>query len=118
MDKIIGCDCGHVIHGETDHELATNAAKYGALSSAEGQVFIEWRLVTPEVAEVHWREAGGPPVEAPVRRGFGTTVVERLVRKSLDAEVTLDFNPDGLHWTLDCPASVAIDAYDTKRPPD
>ena len=53
------------------HELATNAAKYGALSAPEGRVRIEWRMVTPERAEVRWREGDGPPVSPPVRRGFG-----------------------------------------------
>lgn len=85
------------------HELATNAAKYGALSTAEGRVFIEWRLVAPEVVELHWREAGGPPVQAPNKRGFGRDLLEKIVAHELQSKVDLRFDAAGVECTLQVP---------------
>jgi two-component sensor histidine kinase len=85
------------------HELATNAAKYGALSSSEGRVVIEWELVSPEVAEVRWREKGGPPVRAPRKRGFGRDLLEKIVAHELQSKVDLRFEPDGVQCTLRVP---------------
>lgn len=85
------------------HELATNAAKYGALSTAEGKVFIEWRLVSPEVAELHWREAGGPPVQPPAKRGFGRDLLEKIVAHELQSKVDLRFDAAGVECTLRVP---------------
>lgn len=82
------------------HELATNAAKYGALSTAEGRIFINWRLVTPEIAELCWREAGGPPVDSPTKRGFGRDLLEKIVAHELQSKVDLRFDPDGVKCTL------------------
>src|SRR5205807_2393160 len=61
------------------HELATNAAKYGALSNATGQVGIDWTIVgeaPPKVLHIKWRETGGPPVKPPTRRGFGSRLID------------------------------------------
>src|SRR5690606_30769141 len=85
------------------HELATNAAKYGALSSPEGRVVIEWRLISPEVAEVRWREEGGPPVTAPGKRGFGRDLLEKIVAHELQSKVDLRFEPEGVQCTLNVP---------------
>jgi two-component sensor histidine kinase len=85
------------------HELATNAAKYGALSNAEGRVFIEWRLVAPDVAELHWREAGGPPVAPPKKRGFGRDLLEKIVAHELQSKVDLRFDFLGVECTLRVP---------------
>lgn len=91
------------------HELATNAAKYGALSVPEGRVSIEWKLVTTESGErmlrLSWREENGPPVTEPNRKGFGHIVVERTVADSLDASVDLKFAPTGVTWSVEIPAS-------------
>ena len=87
------------------HELATNAAKYGALSSPEGRVGLSW-AIEPGDGErsftMRWTESGGPPVTEPARRGFGSIVVSRLVESNLEAEVDLSFAPAGLVWTMRC----------------
>lgn len=85
------------------HELATNAMKYGALSVPAGRVDITWRA-EGAVLVIDWREAGGPPVEAPKRRGFGSRLIERGLAHEL-GEARLAFPPEGL-W---CQISVPID---------
>jgi two-component sensor histidine kinase len=90
------------------YELATNAAKYGALSTDRGHVDIEWRL-EPAGDSVHrftieWIESGGPTVVAPTRRGFGSSVLSQLTQMSLGADVTLEYLPNGVVWRLGCPA--------------
>ena len=85
------------------HELATNAAKYGALSTDEGRVSITWRLMTPELIEVHWREEGGPAVVPPAKRGFGRELIEKIVAQELKAEVELEFSPGGVECRLRVP---------------
>jgi PAS domain S-box-containing protein len=83
------------------HELCTNAAKYGALSSDCGQVEIVWTRAGGELA-MNWRERGGPPVSAPTRRGFGTRMIEGLAR-DLDGTAQLDFDPAGLICRIRAP---------------
>jgi PAS domain S-box-containing protein len=97
------------------HELSTNAGKYGALSNGDGRLEVEWSFERAEGDEqafvMSWREEGGPPVMAPARRGFGLTVIERVARETLDAQVDLDFVVTGLSWRLRCPAKqVCTDA--------
>jgi two-component sensor histidine kinase len=85
------------------HELATNAAKYGALSNAQGQVAIRWAREDEGPAQrfrLEWRESGGPPVVEPQRRGFGRKVLGRLASGSLDGEAALDYRSQGVVWTL------------------
>lgn len=77
------------------HELATNAAKYGALSTTGGRVTLEARLELGELVLI-WRETGGPPVEAPVRPGFGTTLLAHLVAHQRKGAVHLDWRAEGL----------------------
>lgn len=89
------------------HELATNASKYGALSNDNGRIEIGWSLDEAEDGtrfSLDWRESGGPPVNAPAREGFGTTVINRIPAISLGAEVGSDFGVSGLHWHLRCAA--------------
>jgi PAS domain S-box-containing protein len=88
------------------HELATNAAKYGALSTPEGQVDIQWSLDQqgPErVLRLFWIESGGPKVVPPARRGFGTTVIENSVEYELDGETTMRYLDSGLCCELTIP---------------
>jgi len=86
------------------HELATNAAKYGALSNNTGRIAIEWSL-DGDRFRLDWSERDGPAVRAPDRKGFGTTVLTTLVSTALAGETTLDYDPAGLRWSLTCPAS-------------
>ncbi|MBB3953012.1 GAF domain-containing protein [Aureimonas jatrophae] len=81
------------------HELATNAAKYGALSNAMGRVDVTWDVVDGAFA-FHWIESGGPPVTAPERRGFGSKLIERIVSSYFDGEGHIDFDPAGIRFTL------------------
>lgn len=75
------------------HELATNAAKYGALSNGTGRVRVSWELAADvRTARLIWLESGGPPVVAPERQGFGS----RLIEATGDGENRLDYRPDGL----------------------
>jgi PAS domain S-box-containing protein len=94
------------------HELATNAAKYGALSTEAGRVQIRWSIDADESGDrrcrLSWRESGGPPVEPPTRRGFGTVVIERTVAQALDGKVTIDYASSGLTWLLDFPATYLV----------
>jgi two-component sensor histidine kinase len=90
------------------HELATNAAKYGALSVPGGKVTIRWQRggepgAETEWAEVEWQETGGPPVAAQRRRGFGTELIEKVVAHELRQPVTLDFAPSGVRCVLRVP---------------
>lgn len=82
------------------HELATNAAKYGALSNDAGKVVISWRMLSPQTAEVHWREEGGPPVAEPQNRGFGRDLIEKIVASELKSDVELRFEPGGVECRL------------------
>ncbi len=79
------------------HELATNAAKYGALSVPDGRVLVDWSVADLTAPKLHltWRELDGPPVSAPTRRGFGSRLIERNVRHDLAGEVKLDYEIAG-----------------------
>lgn len=81
------------------HELATNAVKYGALSTLTGHVELTWHEVDGRV-NLDWIEKGGPPVSKPEREGFGTKVVSRAFTPEFDASVTFDYRPEGLHFGL------------------
>jgi PAS domain S-box-containing protein len=85
------------------HELATNAGKYGALSTDKGRVNVCWGTVG-DTFTMSWTERDGPPVSAPRRRGFGTIVIETMAKHSLDGAVDLDYAPSGVTWRLACPA--------------
>lgn len=96
------------IIGMALHELATNASKYGALANETGSVAISWSwegdAIAPQQFKMSWIERGGPPVAAPETKGFGSTVIDRLVRTTLSASVDLAFTPAGFEWHLQCPA--------------
>jgi len=85
------------------HEIATNAAKYGALSNDTGHVVLDWDVVSGDGAprlRLIWTETGGPPVTAPVQRGFGSRLIERSARDQLGGEATVDFLPRGVVYTV------------------
>lgn len=91
------------------HELATNAAKHGALSTAAGRVVVAWCLVPATDDrearfELTWQERGGPVVTPSGRRGFGLEVIERLVPSALGGEATFESEPSGVVWRLEAPA--------------
>jgi PAS domain S-box-containing protein len=87
------------------HELATNAAKHGALSTTAGKVLIEWRRAKGDRIVFKWTEKGGPPVAAPTRQGVGSTVIARAAAY-LRAEVALSWTAEGLAFELDVPKQV------------
>ena len=89
------------------HELATNAAKYGALSNDSGRVEICWDA--KGVFTISWTEQGGPDVAPPGRCGFGSTVVKAMAESSLDGDVDLDFPPTGLRWRAVCPPAKVLE---------
>jgi two-component sensor histidine kinase len=87
------------------HEIATNAAKYGALSNDSGNVVLDWEVIGENLKHklrMVWRETGGPPVTAPVQRGFGSRLIERSARDQLGGEATVDFLPRGVVCTVIC----------------
>ena len=95
------------------HELAINAAKFGALSVPTGRVSITWtrrESAADNALELDWREKLGPKVKTRRKKGFGSMVIERNLARALDAEVNLDFDPDGLHCHIVIPASQILAA--------
>jgi two-component sensor histidine kinase/CheY-like chemotaxis protein len=89
------------------HELATNAAKYGALSNNKGNVEVRWSA--NREFTISWTERGGPNVVPPSHRGFGSTVVKAMAESSLDGDVDLEFAPTGLRWQVVCPSSKVLE---------
>ncbi len=84
------------------HELATNAAKYGALSVPEGRVDVKWDAADDRLSLV-WRERDGPPVVVPTRRGFGSRMIERGLAAELGGTVSIAFAPEGVVCTVEAP---------------
>jgi NO-binding membrane sensor protein with MHYT domain/two-component sensor histidine kinase len=96
------------------HELATNAGKYGALSTNAGRVDIAWR-VDSAIFKMTWTERQGPTVTSPDRRGFGSTVVEAMAKRAVNGAVQLEFDPAGTVWHLSCPAANALESQERER---
>jgi two-component sensor histidine kinase/DNA-binding response OmpR family regulator len=84
------------------HELATNAAKYGALSSDFGRVMLSWEL-GPRCLVLQWVENGGPTVRPPRSEGYGTRVIGASVERQLDGRAKFDWHPDGLRFAMSIP---------------
>ncbi|WMT90712.1 PAS domain S-box protein [Pelagibacterium sp. H642] len=84
------------------HELATNAAKYGALSGTGGSVRVSWAVMGDQV-ELRWEENGGPAVTIPKREGFGTHMIRNALRHELNADVVLDYASHGLRFAARFP---------------
>jgi len=90
------------------HELVTNAAKYGALSTGAGRISARWeRLDGPGRLRLLWRESGGPPVSPPGRRGFGSTLIERSLAYEFEARVDVQYRPDGVVCEIELPLADA-----------
>ena len=87
------------------HELATNAAKYGALSCPDGRVDITWRIApsAEDALELAWEETGGPPVTEPTRKGFGSRMIESVVTAELGAVASVRYAPTGVIWRIAAP---------------
>jgi PAS domain S-box-containing protein len=90
------------------HELATNAAKHGALSVDGGRVDISWEIAD-ERLRIRWAESGGPPVPKPSRAGIGTTVLQRALGGVIGGSVRLDWREEGLVCEMELPAAPAVD---------
>ena len=84
------------------HELASNAVKYGALSTPSGKATLDCKL-SDGVITLIWRETGGPPVSPPTRRGFGTRLIEQGLARELNGSVHLDYQQDGVVCTIRFP---------------
>jgi two-component sensor histidine kinase len=88
------------------HELATNAAKYGALSNPDGRVHVAWSVVKGDGTDFlrfRWEEHGGPPVAQPARRGFGSAVLEQVMGEYVENPPLIDFAPGGIRYELSGP---------------
>jgi two-component sensor histidine kinase len=92
------------------HELATNAAKYGALSNdAVGHINITWKVERSHNGKrmrLRWQESGGPPVSRPRRKGFGSRLIKGGLAQELDGEVRLDYNAGGVVCEIVMPVTV------------
>ena len=98
------------------HELATNAAKYGALSSTHGSVRLSWELGRDRLV-LQWVESGGPARSARRRsEGYGTRVIGASVERQLDGSATFDWHPDGLRFTMSIPLGEKAQARGRRRP--
>lgn len=84
------------------HELATNSAKYGALSVVTGHLDVVWENKRG-VLTLRWQESGGPPVAPPTTQGFGTKIMNASIKHQIGGNVALDWRPTGLHCTLQVP---------------
>lgn len=105
----------------TFHELTTNAAKYGALSTAGGRIYVQWSREPsadqPEMLRIEWREEGGPPVEKPSRRGFGSKFIIGSIASELGGAAELSFDRAGLRCTLRIPFETAVESLQAPDAP-
>ncbi|MEL6297864.1 MAG: HWE histidine kinase domain-containing protein [Pseudomonadota bacterium] len=102
------------------HELATNAAKYGGLSTPEGRVALHWQRIDDgdgDMLRMEWRESGGPKVEKPAKIGFGTQLVTATIEGSVGGKVRAHWEPDGLRIVMNIPYDrlnqIADDQYES-----
>jgi two-component sensor histidine kinase/CheY-like chemotaxis protein len=91
------------------HELATNGAKYGALSQASGTLDLTWK-VEPDAIVMNWREYGGPQARPPSKLGFGTRIVTNSIERQLGGKAVFEWRPEGLSCVLRVPRSEAANA--------
>ena len=99
----VGRDVAHRL-AMAFHELATNAAKYGAFADVAGKLHVNWELRQhPEQLIIEWREKGGPPVKTPTRRGFGTRLIRTVVEQQLQGTLDMRWEPVGLRCSISLP---------------
>lgn len=91
------------------HELVTNSAKYGALCDGRGKVHVSWTTDASGALDLAWREEGGPVVQSPSRRGFGSTIIERSIPHELGGEAEVTFDPSGLRVALRVPGRFVVE---------
>jgi two-component sensor histidine kinase len=112
-DVVLSAEVGQTL-GMVLHELATNAAKFGALSTATGSVSVRWSFKRNGHAEtalcIQWEESGGPRVLPPTRSGFGTSVMHELIPYELGGSVELTHPADGVRCRLQIPAQWLSDS--------
>lgn len=92
--------------GMAFHELASNSSKYGALSRPQGRLEVRWSVDSSgssKIVTLDWQERDGPVVEQPAKRGFGTTLLEKVVTVQCDAKVELSYHRDGLRFAMALP---------------
>jgi two-component sensor histidine kinase len=92
--------------GLATYELAANAVKYGALSAAAGRVHVKWEIGGADGRrefKLTWQELGGPPATRPARKGFGSTIIENMIARSVLGSATMTYAPTGLIWELNAP---------------
>ncbi len=91
------------------HELATNAAKYGALSNDAGRINVAWRVALDSGAELQltWAESGGPPVVQPTRTGFGSRLIQRTLAHDLGGATSIEYRPQGVISVIKTPIETA-----------
>jgi two-component system CheB/CheR fusion protein len=102
---------GALTFGMAVHELATNAAKYGALSTPDGIVRVTWRFdqtATPPKFVLTWAEENGPEITGPSKRGFGMTLIERGFAHELSGEASIAFSTGGIRAILSAPLGESI----------
>jgi PAS domain S-box-containing protein len=96
------------------HELVTNAAKYGALSTNSGHLELTWSVVAggerPDQLRIHWTESGGPPVAPPKRQGFGSRLIRRSIEGELGGYMVLNFAESGVAYDISVPLNHATSA--------
>jgi PAS domain S-box-containing protein len=99
------------------HELSTNAAKYGALSSLAGSLSVKWAATEGHLT-IDWQETGGPAVTPPTRRGFGTNILLGSVEKQIGGKVEMDWRPSGLACRISIPSGNNLETADVPAPRD
>ena len=101
---LLGPSVAHAL-GLVLHELATNASKYGALSTGAGRIEITWEPTTRDdlpAVRIVWRETGGPPVTEPERSGFGSVLMKETLSYSIGGSTQIDYGADGIVATIEC----------------
>ena len=98
------------------HELATNALKFGALSRAGGRIGVTWMLSSAGHLNLSWSESGGPTVSPPLRRGFGTTLIERALGMETGGGAILRYLPEGVVCDVFLPAGALASRTETQAP--
>lgn len=95
------------------HELATNAVKYGALSTETGRVDVRWARIADGGFELFWTETGGPPVSAPSHKGFGSTLLDQVTGRELNGETEVEYRRAGLRVRLQAGPAAVVSRPDT-----